>query len=242
MIARNLVGPGWGNAHSFKYRYVLDHLTRLADERLGLLRVPQGALRRRRAAPGRRRRRSSTRPASTRWRYGGKWGIPEDATILFFGGNPQPNKGLEETIAALKAIDGTVKARLVIVGRDETHPYTKKLIDLGRGKVIGPRPPAVSTDAGIPGHRRHRRRCPRRVRPSRAGYIPCKIYEAMAMAGPGHRLGHLRHPTHPRRVRLHRASRRQRRRSKPRSSTSSTHPDEAREMGRRARAPSDRAL
>jgi hypothetical protein len=33
MIARNLVGRR-SNGHSFKYRYVLDHLTHLADERL----------------------------------------------------------------------------------------------------------------------------------------------------------------------------------------------------------------
>jgi hypothetical protein len=33
MITRNLLGPGWSDSHSFKYRYMLDHVTHLADER-----------------------------------------------------------------------------------------------------------------------------------------------------------------------------------------------------------------
>ena len=78
---------------------------------------------------------------------------------------------------------GKVKARLVIVGRDATHPYTKKLIDLARGKaiVLGPQP--FRPDAGAARHSRHRRAAAD-AEPKSRGYVPCKIYEAMAMAIP----------------------------------------------------------
>jgi glycosyltransferase involved in cell wall biosynthesis len=110
-------------------------------------------------------------------------GYSEDATILFFGGNPQPNKGLDETIAALHALERKVKARLVIVGRDATHPYTKRMIDLARGKaiVLGPQPfhlmPELLATADIVA-------LPQTKEPKSRGYVPCKIYEAMAMAIP----------------------------------------------------------
>jgi glycosyltransferase involved in cell wall biosynthesis len=112
-----------------------------------------------------------------------KWGLPEDATLLFFGGNPQPNKGLEETVEALHALEGKVKARLVIVGRDVSHRYTKKIADLGRDKVIvlGPQPfdrmPELLATADIVP-------LPQTPEPKSRGYIPAKIYEAMAMALP----------------------------------------------------------
>ncbi len=182
MIAWNLVGPGWTEPHSFKYRYVLDHLTGLADERTvcceflreryGGVVLPQGP--------------------DTRWfdpaRFDKatvrrKWGIPEDATILFFGGNPQPRKGLEETIAALHALDGRVPARLVIVGRDASHPYTRRILELGGEKVIGlgPQPfqlmPELLAMADIVA-------LPQAREPKSRGYVPCKMYEAMAMEIP----------------------------------------------------------
>jgi glycosyltransferase involved in cell wall biosynthesis len=182
MIGRNLVGPGWANPHSFKYRYLLDYATRLADERTvccdflqqryGGVWLPQGP------------DTSQFDPAKfDKMAIRRKWGIPEDATILFFGGNPQPNKGVDETIAALNALDGKVKARLVIVGRDETHPYTKKMIDLSRGKVIalGPQPfhlmPEFLATADIVA-------LPQTREPKSLGYVPCKMYEAMAMGIP----------------------------------------------------------
>jgi glycosyltransferase involved in cell wall biosynthesis len=182
MIARNLVGGGWTNGHSFKYRYVLDHLTHLADERLvcceflkqryGGVLLPQGA-ETSRFDPARFDKQAMRR----------KWGLPEDATLLFFGGNPQPNKGLEETIAALHALEGTVKARLVVVGRDASHPYTKKIMALAGDKVIGlgPQPfdlmPELLATADIVP-------LPQTPEPKSRGYIPAKMYEAMAMALP----------------------------------------------------------
>jgi glycosyltransferase involved in cell wall biosynthesis len=182
MITRNLLGSGWSESHSFKYRYILDHLTQLADERTvcctflqrryGGVLLPQGP------------DTNQFDPAKfDKMAIRRKWGIPEDATILFFGGNPQPNKGLDETIAALHALDGKVKARLVIVGRDATHPYTRRLIDLARGKaiVLGPQPfhlmPELLATADIVA-------LPQTKEPKSRGYVPCKIYEAMAMAIP----------------------------------------------------------
>jgi glycosyltransferase involved in cell wall biosynthesis len=182
MIMRNLLGSGWSESHSFKYRYILDHLTQLADERTvcctflqrryGGVLLPQGP------------DTNQFDPAKfDKMAIRRKWGIPEDETILFFGGNPQPNKGLDETIAALHALDGKVKARLVIVGRDATHPYTKRLIDLARGKaiVLGPQPfhlmPELLATADIVA-------LPQTEEPKARGYVPCKIYEAMAMAIP----------------------------------------------------------
>jgi glycosyltransferase involved in cell wall biosynthesis len=182
MIARNLLGPGWSDAHSFKYRYILDHVTHLADERTvcctflqrryGGVLLPQGP------------DTNQFDPATfDKMAIRRKWGIPEDATILFFGGNPQPNKGLEETIAALEALEGKVKARLVIVGRDASHPYTKKVVDRARGKAIalGPQPfhlmPELLATADIVA-------LPQTKEPKSRGYVPCKIYEAMAMAIP----------------------------------------------------------
>ena len=182
MIARNLIGPGWSNPHSFKYRYVLDHLTNLADERT----VACSFLQKRYGGvflpfctdtskfdPARFDKMAVRR----------KWGIPENATILFFGGNPQPMKGLEETVAAIHALDGKVNARLVIVGRDETHPYTRKVMELSRGKSIGlgPQPfhvmPELLATADIVA-------LPDTRAPKSEGYIPAKIYEAMAMSIP----------------------------------------------------------
>jgi glycosyltransferase involved in cell wall biosynthesis len=182
MIVRNLLGPEWSNAHSFKYRYILDHLTSLADERTVCCRflqqryggviLPQGP------------DTDQFDPAKfDKMGLRRKWGIPEDATILFFGGNPQPNKGLEQTIAALGALEGNLQARLVIVGRDATHPYTKKLIDLSGGKVIalGPQPfhvmPELLATADIV-------TLPQTKEPKSLGYVPCKMYEAMAMGIP----------------------------------------------------------
>jgi glycosyltransferase involved in cell wall biosynthesis len=182
MITRNLLGPGWSDSHSFKYRYMLDQVTHLADERTvcctflqrryGGVLLPQGP------------DTNQFDPAKfDKMAIRRKWGIPEDATILFFGGNPQPNKGLEETIAALHALEGKVKARLVIVGRDTTHPYTKKVSDLARGKaiVLGPQPfhlmPELLATADIVA-------LPQTKEPKSLGYIPCKMYEAMAMAIP----------------------------------------------------------
>ncbi len=182
MIVRNLLGPEWSNPHSFKYRYILDHLTHLADtrtvccefmrERYGGVVLPQG--------PDTKQFDPSKFDKAAIRR---KWGIPEDVTVLFFGGNPQTNKGLEETVAALEALGSRVKARLVIVGRDETHPYTKHLVTLGRGTVmaLGPQPfhlmPEFLATADIVV-------LPQNTEPKSLGYIPCKLYEAMAMEIP----------------------------------------------------------
>lgn len=232
MIARNLVGPGWSNGHSFKYRYVLDHLTHLADERLvcceflkqryGGVWLPQGTDTNR-FDPARFDKRAMRR----------KWGLPEDATLLFFGGNPQPNKGLEETVSALHALESKVKARLVIAGRDTSHPYTKKIMDLGRDKAIclGPQPfevmPELLATADIAP-------MPQTPEPKSRGYIPAKIYEAMAMALPViasdlcdiptimEGCGYIVRAGDSRAV-------------QETIEHVLTHPDEAREMGRRAR-------
>jgi glycosyltransferase involved in cell wall biosynthesis len=182
MIARNLVGEGWGNPRSFKYRYLLDKLTSLADERT----VNCEFMRRRYGGvflahgvpteqfdPGRFDRSAIRR----------KWGIRPAATTLLFGGNPQPKKGLEETVAALDALEGKVDGLLVIVGRDESHPYTRKLIQAGRGKVmtLGPQPfhlmPELHATADIVV-------LPQSTDPQSQGYVACKIYEAMAMEIP----------------------------------------------------------
>jgi glycosyltransferase involved in cell wall biosynthesis len=182
MVARHLIGPGWSNPHSFKYRYVLDHLTRLADERT----CGCSFVQRRYGGDflpfcADTAKFDPTRFDKTAVRR--KWGIPADAAILFFGGNPQPMKGLEETVAAIHALDGTVDARLVIVGRDETHAYTRKVKELARGKaiVLGAQPftlmPELLSMADIVA-------LPDTRVPKSMGYIPAKIYEAMAMAIP----------------------------------------------------------
>jgi glycosyltransferase involved in cell wall biosynthesis len=182
MITRSLLGPGWSESHSFKYRYVLDHLTRLADERTvcctflqeryGGVLLPQGP-NTDHFDPSRFDRCALRR----------KWGIPEQATILLFGGNPQPNKGLQETIAALIGLAGRVDARLVIVGRDASHPYTRELLAAAPGKIIalGAQPfhlmPELLATADLVA-------LPLSRTPKSRGYIPCKLYEAMAMELP----------------------------------------------------------
>ncbi len=182
MIARNLVGEGWGNPRSFKYRYLLDKLTGLADERTvncdfmrrryGGVFLPHGVPTDR-FDPARFDRHAIRR----------KWGIRTDATTLFFGGNPQPKKGLEETLAALHALDGKVDGQLVIVGRDESHAYTRKLVEAGRGKVLalGPQPfplmPELLSTGDIVV-------LPQSTDPQSQGYVACKVYEAMAMQIP----------------------------------------------------------
>ena len=233
MISRNLVGPGWDNAHSFKYRYVLDHMTRFADERLvccrflaqryGGVLLPQGpdvSL----FDPARFDKRALRQ----------KWQIPEHATIFFFGGNPMPNKGVDDTVAAINALAGRVDARLVIAGRDATHPYTRRMIELSRGNVIalGPQPfelmPELLATADIVVLPQTRRE------PKSLGYIPCKMYEAMAMGIPVissdlcdipeilEGCGYVVPADDPAALQA-------------RIEHVLTHPDEAREMGRRAR-------
>lgn len=233
MISKNLLGPGWDNAHSFKYRYVLDHLTGFADERLvccrflekryGGVLLPQGpdvSL----FDPARFDKRALRR----------KWGIPEEATIFFFGGNPMPNKGVDDTVAAINALAGKVDARLVIAGRDETHPYTKRMIELSRGNVIalGPQPfdlmPELLATADIVVLPQTRKE------PKSLGYVPCKMYEAMAMGIPVisselcdipeilEGCGYIVPPDDSAALQA-------------KIEHVLTHPDEAREMGRRAR-------
>ncbi len=181
-ILRSLVGEGWSNPHSFKYRYVLDQLTGLADERLvcceflrdryGGVLLPQGTDTAR-FDPAR-----FEKPALRR-----KWNLPGDARLVFFGGNPTPNKGLTETVAALNALDGRVNSRLVIAGRADDHPYVRGLVAQGRGKVIvlGVQPFSAmpellaTSDLVVLHHQRD---------PKSRGYVPCKIYEAMAMGIP----------------------------------------------------------
>ena len=181
-IARSLLGEGWSNPHSFKYRYLLDQLTGRADARLvcceflrdryrGVL-LPQGTDTAR-FDPARFDRLALRR----------KWNLPEDARLVFFGGNPMPNKGLTETVAALNALDGRVSTRLVIAGRADDHPFVRSLIEQGRGKVIvlGVQPFSAmpellaASDLVVLHHQRD---------PKSLGYIPCKIYEAMAMCIP----------------------------------------------------------
>jgi glycosyltransferase involved in cell wall biosynthesis len=182
MILRNLVGAGWTNPQSFKYRYLLDRLVGLADERT----VACSFLQRRYGGvvlhfatdtdkfdPAR-----FDKPSVRR-----KWGVPTDATILFFGGNPQPMKGLEETLEAIHALDGRVDARLVIAGRDETHSYTRTVMERARGKAIllGPQPfhlmPELLSMADLVA-------LPESRTPKSMGYVPAKVYEAMAMTIP----------------------------------------------------------
>ena len=181
-IVRSLVGEGWSNPHSFKYRYVLDQLTGVADERLvcceflreryGGMLLPQGTDTTH-FDPARFDRRSLRR----------KWNLPEDDTLVFFGGNPMPNKGLTETVAALNALDGRVNSRLVIAGRADDSPYVRGLIEQGQGKVIvlGVQPfsamPELLATADLVVLHQQRD-------PKSRGYVPCKIYEAMAMEVP----------------------------------------------------------
>jgi glycosyltransferase involved in cell wall biosynthesis len=182
MIARNLVGPGWKNPHSFKYLYVLDHLVGLADERT----VACSFLQRRYGGVVLHFATDTTKFDPARFdkmAVRRKWGVPTDATILFFGGNPQPMKGLEETLDAIDALADRVNARLVIAGRDETHPYTRKVMERSGGKAIllGPQPfhlmpelLAMADLVALPDSRT----------PKSMGYVPAKVYEAMAMMVP----------------------------------------------------------
>lgn len=181
-ICRSLLGEGWSNPHSFKYRYVLDQLTGMADERLvcceflreryGGVLLPQGADTSH-FDPARFEKQTLRR----------KWNLPEDARLVFFGGNPMPNKGLTETVAALNALEGRVNSRLVIAGRADDHPYVRGLIEQGRGKVVvlGVQPFSAmpellaASDLVVLHHQRD---------PKSRGYVPCKIYEAMAMEIP----------------------------------------------------------
>lgn len=181
-IGRSLIGGGWSNPHSFKYRYVLDHMTRLADRRLvcceflkeryGGVLLPQGP--------------DTTHFDPTKFDKAAlrhKWNLPQDATLIFFGGNPMPNKGLTETVAALNALDGKVNSRLVIAGRDESHPYTRGLVEQGRGKVIvlGVQPFSAMPELLATADLVVLRHSPD---PKSRGYVPCKLYEAMAMGIP----------------------------------------------------------
>jgi glycosyltransferase involved in cell wall biosynthesis len=182
MIARNLVGPGWSQSNSFKYRYVLDHLTWLAEERTvccdflrqryGGVYLPQGA--------------DTTQFDPERFDKAvlrRKWGIPEGATVLVFGGNPQPNKGLEELVDATNRLSDRRDLRVVIVGRDETHPYTRRLAERARGSILalGVQPfhlmPELLATADLVA-------LPLRRSPKSLGYVPCKVFEAMAMELP----------------------------------------------------------
>jgi len=182
MVAYNLVGPGWQNPQSFKYRYLFDRLVGLADERT----VGCSFLQRRYGGVVLHFATDTDKFDPARFDKAAvrrKWGVPIDATILFFGGNPQPMKGLEETLEAIHALGGRVDARLVIAGRDETHPYTRKVMERSRGKAIllGPQPfhmmPELLSMADLVA-------LPDSRTPKSMGYVPAKVYEAMAMTIP----------------------------------------------------------
>jgi len=179
-ILRKLVGEGWSEAHSFKYRYVLDRLTGVADARTVACRflerryagvyLPHGA------DPTRFDPAGFDRAAVRR-----KWNLPEDVMLVFFAGNPQPKKGVAEVVDAIRALHR--EARLVLVGRDTSHSYTRDVFERGSDNIImlGPqafdRMPELLAAADLVA-------LPQGGEPRAQGYVPSKIYEAMAMGVP----------------------------------------------------------
>lgn len=106
----------------------------------------------------------------------------ENLGIIMFLGTIRPHKGLDHIIKALNIID-RVDLRLVIIGAGSEPKYEKKLVELGRGRVI--------LKNNIPFHDipRYLHAADLVVLPQKKtgrslGQIPAKIFDAMAMAKP----------------------------------------------------------
>ena len=113
-----------------------------------------------------------------------KYGIDESARVVIFSGTPQPHKGIEDLVAALKRIP---EALLVIVGKDE-RKYCQELVcraknELGdeRVRTFGLQPfsaipqfLAMSDIVVIPQRKNY----------ATVGQMPAKVFDAMAMAKP----------------------------------------------------------
>jgi glycosyltransferase involved in cell wall biosynthesis len=113
-----------------------------------------------------------------------KHGIDESARVVMFSGTPQPHKGIEDLVTALKRIP---EALLVMVGKDE-RKYCQELVcraksELGNERVrtFGLQPfsaipqfLAMSDIVVIPQRKSY----------ATVGQIPAKVFDAMAMAKP----------------------------------------------------------
>jgi glycosyltransferase involved in cell wall biosynthesis len=183
-IGRQLLGSGWSDPHSLKYRYVMEQLAPLADSvtvvstflqrRFGGVKLPHGT--------------DTTvfDPALYNKRdLRAKWGIDERARLLLFAGNPSPYKGLEDILEAIDRLmeRGSTQLRLLMVGRSAEHAYTYELLAKAPERILhlGPQPHALMpellalSDMVV---------LPQRYTPVTSAQVPAKVFEAMAMAKP----------------------------------------------------------
>jgi glycosyltransferase involved in cell wall biosynthesis len=183
-VGKELVTSGYLHPHALGYRYVTERLASLSDrvtvvstflqERFGGVKLPHG-------------------PDTTvfdpflydRHDLRDKWGIPPHTRLILFAGTPSPYKGLEDILEALDLLTAgrPNQVRLLMVGRDEQHVYTRKLVAQAQGRILhlGPQPHALMpellalSDMVV---------LPQRRTPIAAAQVPAKVFEAMAMAKP----------------------------------------------------------
>lgn len=183
-VGKQLLGSGWSQPHSLKYRYMMERLAPLADgvtvvstflqRRFGGVKLPHGA--------------DTTvfDPALYDKReLRAKWGIDERVRLLLFAGNPSPYKGLEDILEALDRLTArrNGQLRLLMVGRSAEHAYTRELLAKAPERIIhlGPQPHALMpellalSDMVV---------LPQRHTPVSSAQVPAKVFEAMAMAKP----------------------------------------------------------
>ncbi len=105
------------------------------------------------------------------------WGLEGHRVVLFLG-RPQPHKGLDEIVEAIKR-SAHPEVRLVVVGG--WTPYVERLNGVDRVQFLGPQPfekgPAFLAMADVV-------MVPQRTGPVALGQMPTKVPEAMAMGVP----------------------------------------------------------
>jgi glycosyltransferase involved in cell wall biosynthesis len=170
--AKYLVGRGWSEPHSKKYRYAMEQLTAMADART----VVSGFLRRRYG--GTLLRHGADTAVFDPARYDRKalrdrWGIDPALRLILFSGTPSPYKGIDDLLAALESI-GRPDLTLLLAGTGGPGD-ARRVLHLGfLPHSAMPELLAMADLVALP-QRRH---------PVAEAQIPAKVFEAMAMAKP----------------------------------------------------------
>jgi glycosyltransferase involved in cell wall biosynthesis len=105
--------------------------------------------------------------------------------LILFAGTPNTYKNLDNVLDALDLVTarGAVQVRLLMVGRDADHAYTKELVAKAQKWILhlGPQPHKLMpellalSDMVV---------LPQRRTPITAAQVPAKVFEAMAMGKP----------------------------------------------------------
>jgi len=177
---RKCILRGWRNPNAFQYTYLINLLTKFADQvtvastflqkRYGGVILYHGA-----------NTKFFDPMRYDRERLRERWGI-DDEKIILFAGTPRLHKGIDDLIKAMDLLD-VDEVKLMIVGGQKSSPYIKSLLKKGGDRVIhiSSQPHSLMphflslADLVV---------LPQRDTFTARAQMPGKIFEAMAMAKP----------------------------------------------------------